>query len=454
MKKKNTVTDMTKGSTSKHIFKFAIPILIGNIFQQIYNLADTAIVGKYIDSDALAAVGVTGNITFFMFSLIIGLTGGIAIVMSQYFGAGDIKAVKRTFGTSIYAILGAIIIVTIMGLILAMPLLKVLDTPDNIIDSAYSYLRIIIIGMFAMIIYNWMASVLRALGDSITPLIFLALSSVINIVLDLIFIIKFNMGVEGAAWATVIAQTVSAILCVAYGFWKLPILRVNKYNLQLDTKLLSLMLKVGLPSGIQSSFISVSVMLMQKSINAYGSVVVAGYIGAVKLEQIAMQFGFSVSMATGTFTGQNVGAGKYDRVREGVKVSNIMIAIGCAVLSPLIFLFGEVFMKMFVDMEADNATEVMAYGGEYLRIMAFALVTVGILQVFQQMLRSAGDVSITMIMGFCEVLTRVIIAFTFSGVFGRIGIWWATPITWIVAMIIGFIRYKGGKWERKRLIIN
>ncbi len=451
-KKNKAMTDMTVGSPFRLLLAFAIPIFIGNVCQQIYNLVDTAIVGKFVGANELAAVGVTGNISFFFNSLIIGLTGGIAIVMSQFFGAGDLKTVKRSFGTSIYAIVLAIILVTVFGLLLVNPLLKALDTPDNIIQDAKDYLNIIVIGMFATVTYNWMSSVLRALGDSVTPLIFLVLSSIVNIGLDLLFIIKFHWGVSGAAWATVIAQALSALLCLIYGIWKMPVLRVHKDELKLNMHLLVTMIRVGLPAGIQMSLISVSIMLMQKAINAYGSTVVAGFIGASKIEQIAMQFGNSIGMANGTYTGQNVGAGNYERVEKGIRISAIMIAGGCLIISPLIFFFGDSFMKMFVDMNQDAAAQVVSYGTEYLKIMTFALVAVGILQVFQNMLRSAGDVAITMIMGGSEVLTRVIVAFAFSALFGRIGVWFATPITWITAMSVGWFRYLSGKWKVKGLV--
>lgn len=451
-KVKDKTRGMLDGSPMKSIIIFAIPILIGSIFQQIYSTVDFIIVGRTLNEEKLAAVGVTGNITFFMFSLVIGLTGGVAIVIAQYFGARDLKTVKKAFAMSVYAMFGVTLVVSVLGVFLAKPLLIILDTPKNIIDDANAYLVIIFAGAIATVFYNWMASVLRALGDSFTPLIFLIISSVINVILDLVFIIEFNMDVEGAALATVLSQLISAILCIIYGIKKMEVLKLKKEDFILDTNLLTKMIKMGTPAGIQASLIAVSVMLMQKAINAYGSTVVAAYTGAIKIEQLAMQVGFSIALAAGTFTGQNVGANRYDRVHKGHNTAVILIVGACAIMSPLIYIFSEELMLLFVNKSDTNAQKVIDIGSQYLRIMTFALASVGILQVYQQMLRSAGDVNMTMIMGACEIVTRVAVAFIFSYLFGYTGVWWATPITWISAMILGMARYYQGGWKTKSLI--
>lgn len=448
---KKKTGDMTVGNPFMTILKFAIPILIGNIFQQVYSMVDTIIVGRYLGPEKMAAVGLTGNITFFMFSLVIGLTGGIAVVVGQYYGAGDKKAVTRTYATSIFAVLGVTVVVTVLGVLFGTPLLRILRTPSDIIEYSGIYLRIIFIGTFATVLYNWMSSVLRALGDSVTPLIFLVISSVLNIGLDFAFIVGIKMDVAGAAWATVLSQFISAILCIAWAMKKMDILKLKKEDIKCDKYLLRTMLSVGLPAGIQASFIAVSVMLMQAAINAYGSIVVAGYIGAAKIEQLVMQVGFSIATATGNFTGQNMGAGKYKRIEQGHNASVIMVVICCIIISPLIYIFADKLMWLFTD-DGENAARVIEIGAGYLRIMTFALVTVGILQVYQNLLRSAGDVSMTMIMGFSEVIFRVATAFIFSALFGYIGVWWATPITWALAMIVGVIRYFTGGWKSKGLI--
>ena len=443
--------DMTKGSPFKIILKFAIPILIGNILQQIYGLVDTIIVGKYLGPDKMAAVGLTGNITFFMFSLIIGLSSGIAVVISQFFGAGDKKVVKTAFANSIYIIIGITVIITILGLVTVRPLLEILDTPKDIIDYSHKYLAIIFAGTAVTMLYNWSASILRALGDSITPLIFLIIASIINIVLDIVFIVNLGMDVEGAAYATVISQFVSSILCIIWAYKTKSMLRFKKEDMRFNARLVTTMIRVGIPAGVQCSLIAVSIMLMQKVINGYGTITVAGYVGASKIEQIVTQFGFSIAMAAGTFTGQNAGAGRYDRIDKGYKISCLMVLVCCLVLSPIIFIFGEQLMVLFID-ESKNAARVMEIGGKYLRIMSPALFTVGILQIYQQVLRSAGDVAITMIMGGFEIVIRVFIAFWFSSLFGETGIWWATPITWIAAMSLGAARYYTGGWKAKGFV--
>lgn len=444
---KTKMDDMTVGNPLKQIFLFAMPIFVGNVFQQVYNLVDTIVVGKFVGDEALAAVSVTGNILFFMFSLLIGLTGGVAVVISQFYGAKDMKAVKRSFSSSIYAVMGVTVIITVLGLIFARPLLVLLKTPPEIIDQSHLYLTIVFSGAVAASLYNWIASVLRALGDSITPLIFLIISSILNVVLDLVFVIVFNMGVGGVAYATVIAQFVSSILCITYALIKIPMLRLKKEEFKIDMGLVLTMLRVGLPAGIQASFIAISVMVMQSVINVYGTTVVAAYGAAVKVEQLAMQWGNSIGMAAGTFTGQNVGAGRYDRVEKGCHNAMALIALGCVVITPTIFFGAHKIMSVFTNGEEGNMI-----GSQYLRIMAFALVSVGILQLFQNLLRSAGDVSITMVMGLSEVGTRVLIAYWFSAKFGYTGIWWVTPITWVFAMLIGLVRYRSGKWKVKAFV--
>lgn len=451
VQKKEKAKDMTSGNPFKLIFAFCIPILIGNIFQQIYNMVDSMVVGKFVGPDALAAVGLTGSISFFMFSLVIGLTNGIAVVIAQFYGAKDEAAVKRAFSTSIYTILVSGIVLSILGVIIAKPILVALRTPENILADSVRYLTIIFAGAIAMVIYNWIASILRALGDSLTPLIFLIISSVLNVILDLLFVVGFHMGVSGAAVATIIAQFFSGIICTVYALVKMKVLRLKREELICDRQMLASVVRIGIPSGVQNSFISISVMLMQSVINVYGSTVIAGFIAGTRVEQLMFQPGTSIGMANATYTGQNIGAGDYKRVKAGVRASILINVIFYSILTPFVFIFSKNLISLFVD-QSEVAAQVINIGSNYLWIVSGFYVVVSILMLEQNMLRSAGDVSMTMVLGISEVVTRVAFAYLFSGIWGYIGVFWATPLTWIIAAVIGYVRYLSGKWMQKGLV--
>ena len=328
------VKDLTTGSPARLIIGFSLPLLAGNLFQQFYSMADTIVVGRSIGVDALAAVGSTGAISFLVLGFVIGLTGGFSVVVAQKFGAGDEREVRRAVAMSVYLSVLLTIVLTAVSVLCTRPLLNFMQTPANIYDDAYAYIVVIFAGTGAIIFYNLLSGVLRALGDSRTPLYFLILSSVINVALDLVFILVFGMGVAGAAYATVAAQVLSGLLCLLYMAKKFPILRFHKSDWAWNGRLVVHHLRLGLPMAFQFSVTAIGVMILQGAINGFGSSVVAGYTAASKVEQLTTQPMMTFGITMATYGGQNLGAGRLDRIRQGtrrcVEISTV-VNLACAV---------------------------------------------------------------------------------------------------------------------------
>ena len=441
MRKEATV-DMTQGPVAPQIVRFAVPVLLGLIFQRIYNFADSYIVGRYLGDNSLAAVSVAGVGMYFMFSLIIGLTTGVTVVMSQYYGAGDAKAVEETFFSSIYVALGMMVFVTAAGVLCTRPLLILLQTPEEVLAEAVLYLSLICGGCVGTMLYNWISAVLRALGNSVIPLVFLGVSSALNILLDWLFVAVIPMGVGGAALATIFAQLISGGACLCYAWRILPQLRIRKGKLKLNRKIGKRMLVYGLPAAMQMSIISVSDMTLQAVVNTYGTALVVAYGVCVRVEGLGMQIGDAIGTALGTYTGQNVGAKNMGRIRAGLRSAVFLCIAGYAVISPAIFFAAPFLMRMFTDSRTS-----VRYGVEYMHIFAPFLIGVGILTLFHNLLRAVGDIRVTIWMGVSEVVTRIGFAFLFSRLWGYYGLWFVSPLTWCAAAAVGGIRYVSGRWE-------
>ncbi len=447
-----TIThDMTVGNPTKLILKFALPMLIGNIFQQLYNMVDSIIVGKYEGANALAAVGATGPLNFLIFSLALGLSAGISIVLAQYFGAKDEENVKKTFVTATYLIIGASIFMGMLGYIFSKPILRLVNTPDAIIGDSVIYMKITCLGIIGIGIYNGIASVLRAMGDSITPLIFLAVACVLNIVLDVLFVVVFQKGVAGVAIATIISQMVAAISCTIYALYKIKLLRIPLSEYKIDPQIFKKCIKLGLPVALQNSFVALSTILLQNVINGYGEVIIAATTVANRIEQLILQPGISIGAAIAFYTGQNVGARQIERVKKGfIAASKIIIIFGLVML-PVMYFGGEFIMKQFTTKEDIEVVEV---GIRALRVTCFFYTFVGMIFVTRNVLSGAGDVKIPMLMGLTEVVCRVLFATILSHKIGYNGIWWATGLTWLFTSLVGIIRYYSGRWEHKSIINN
>lgn len=438
------VNDMTVGRPLKVITAFAIPMFIGNIFQQVYNMVDSVVVGNYVGPEALAAVGSCNGAFSLLIAFIMGLTSGMSVLISQYFGAKNQDMVKRAFISASIVILCTGVVVTFLGILLSKTLLRALNTPEDVIELAHIYLAIMFAGTLANCLYNGVSAVLRALGDSIVPLIILVGASLINVGLDLLFVIVFDLGVAGVALATILAQFLSAVISLIYIFYKLPILRFKWHEVRAEKEIVKDICRIGFPAALSTCGVSISVMFLQRAVNAYGSTVMAGFTIGNKAENISMSLSFAIGMAVGTFCGQNIGAGRYDRVKKGMHVGYLM-AIGYSVtVAILVFIFKGPLTSLFTH----DAT-VMQVAISEINITLIFFPVLALLFVYQNFLRSAGDISPTVFMSVTEIIARGALGFVFSWFFGYIGIWWATPVGWTCSLIIGFIRYRSGAWKKK-----
>ncbi|MBC5713934.1 MATE family efflux transporter [Roseburia sp. BX1005] len=436
--------DMTKGSIMPKLIRFALPVLLGMLFQRIYNFADVYIVGKFLGDDALAAVSIAGSGMYLLQSVMMGLTTGVSVVIAQYYGAKEEQKVTETFVTSIYVAAGSALLITIIGVIGAKPLLCALQTSDDLMQDAWVYLVTIFAGSIGTMLYNWISAVLRSLGNSVVPLIFLVISSALNIVLDILFIAGIPMGVAGAALATVLAQVISGVLCLLYAFKILPMLRLSKEKMHMDTGIAKLILIYGVPTGLQMSIISISDMTLQAMINTYGTALVVAYGVSTKVEGLGWQMADAIGTSLGTFVGQNVGAGNPDRVKKGVRCAYLMDIICYGIFCPVIWFFASPIMQAFT-----QNTDAIRCGIEYIRIFSGFFVIGGFLVIYHNILRAAGDVKVTVLMGVSEVITRIGFTFLFSACFGYYGLWWVSPLTWCCAALVGAVRYYSGKWMGK-----
>lgn len=443
------VDDMTEGNEVSHIIKFTLPMLIGNVFQQFYNLIDSIVVGKYVGANALAAVGACGSLSFLFFSVCLGLSVGIGILISQYFGAKEEEQVKRAIANSTYVIGISGIIMSILGVVLARQVLQLLNTPPEILSDSVSFLRIASGGMIAVAAYNAVAAMLRALGDSKTPLIFLIVSCAINVILDLIFVLKFGFGVSGTAFATVISQACAAIGCVVFALLKNPYFKLKREHWRVNRSMISKCIKIGVPVAVQNSAIAVSLVALQSVVNGFGETAVAAFTATSRVEQLIQQPFNSLGAAISTFSGQNMGADKLDRVKKGYHKSIFIVAVFSFLALLVAQLGGRNIMEIFVNDEA-----VISLGASAIKITSCAYFPLGMIYITRGLLNGTGDAFYAMINGFVEVAGRV----GFSGslaIIPFLGVWsvWTTSgLTWTITAIASVIRYKQGKWKKKSLV--
>ena len=440
---KEKAMDMTQGPILPKMAQFALPVLLGMLCQRLYNFADVFIVGRYLGDEALAAVSIAGTAMYLVFSIKMGLTAGVGVVISQFYGAGDLKKVRETFVTSIYVAVGALVLITAVGVLGAKPLLIALQTSDELMEDALTYLTVICAGSFATMLYNWISSVLRSLGNSVVPLIFLIISSILNILLDIVFVAWIPMGVAGAALATVLAQIISGVLCLAYALKIMPMLRFFRADLHMDKAIAKQILIYGIPTALQMSIISISDMTLQSKINTYGTALVVAYGICIKVEGLGWQLADAIGTSVSTFCGQNVGARNFGRVRKGVRCAYLINGICYGIFCPIVWLFAEKIMEAFT-----KSPESIRYGVEYMHIFSFFFLIGGTMTIFHGILRAAGDVKYTIYMGISEVVTRIGFTFLFTAMFGYQGLWWVSPLTWVCAVAVGAVRYYSGRWEK------
>lgn len=440
------VCDMTKGNVAGLLLKFALPMLVGNIFQQFYNMADSVIVGKFVGSNALGAVGSIGSLNFLFFSLCMGLGAGLGVLISQYFGAGEDDYVKKIIANSVYITLAAGIFMSLCGVLFAKPILRIMHMPQENFTDALVYMRIVCGATVVVAGYNMISSILRALGDSKTPLIFLVAASGINIGLDLLFVLMFQMGVAGAAWATVIAQIIAMAGSIWFGFQKNPYLRLERKHFRFDREILNNSLRLGLPIAAQNALIAFSCVALQSVVNRYGTFVMAAYTATSRVEQLVQQPFGSLGTAVSTFAGQNAGAGRYDRVTAGCKMSVWIVAVFSLVMVGVMFLFGNEIISLFVD--DPKVIEIGAKGLSITSLMYFGL---GLIYVMRGMLNGVGDAAFAMINGVTEVIGRVGFAWILMLLpsVGIWGVWYTNGLTWSLTGAANVIRVLQGKWKTK-----
>ncbi len=441
---KSKVTDMTTGSPAKHILCFALPVLIGNIFQQFYNMVDSLVVGNYVGANALAATGTCGSINFLFFALTSGLSAGIGVLVSQSFGAKDIGLVKKTIANSFYILGTSAAVATVVGISLARTILTWMGTPPEIIGDATTYLRTTCTGIIFIAIYIGVCNILRALGDSRTPLYFLILSSFINVGLDLFFVLALNMGVFGVALATVISQMVNAFVSVIYAFLKIEYFRFSKEERIVDKRIIRNCIRIGLPMAFQSSLISISLIALQSVVNSFGATVMAAYTIGTKVESVISQVYIALSQSVTNYSGQNIGAQRIDRVKQGFKSSILLTLAYDLIMIPLVFFLSPQISAFFV-----NESEVIAISQNALKITSIMYLGLGFIYAPRSVLNGCGDANFSLMNGVTEVAGRIIYSnvLTRIPVIGMWGIWLSAGLTWVTTAVVALLRYSHGKWQ-------
>ena len=404
-------SDLTAGKPLRKIILFTIPIFIGNVFQQLYSMVDAIIVGQTINNDALAGVGATGAISFLIIGFVQGLTAGFAVKTSQLFGAKDEEGVRRSIASSI--LLGAVltVVLTAVSVVTTMPLLKLMQTPDDIIGYSYDYIVTIYWGLIATVFYNLGSSVLRAIGDSRTPLVFLVVAAVLNVGLDFLFIVAFKMGVAGAGWATVLSQGVSAIGCFAFLFARFKRFRIRGKHFANPLMFYWQHMAIGLPMALQFSITSIGMMVQQTALNKLGSVAVTAYTAASKIDNLATQSLYALGSTVATYCGQNYGAGQFSNIRKGVRYS-MAIGVVCALVGlAFVTLGAEPMTKLF---SSDVTDEIMDMSKQYLLWQGGFYIFLAIIFVYRDALQGIGRSALTMVGGMLEVAGRVVASLVFA----------------------------------------
>ena len=440
--------DFTKGKVIHQIFMFALPMLVGNLFQQMYNIIDSIIVGRFLGKEALAAVGASFPVIYTIVAFIIGIGGGFSIVIAQYFGAKKYENVTKTVDTMIITLGIFSIFLTIIGVYFSENIFKFLQLPEELIPQATLYLNTYLAGTILFCGFNTVSSTLRGVGDSKTPLYFMIIATISNIILDFLFIVGFGMGVEGAALATVISQGLSFITAVIYLNKYHKIIKYKFVKLKFDNKIFWQSIKIGLPSGLQQTFVALGMMAIMGIINSFGTNVIAAYTVASRIDSLAIMPGMNFSQALAAFVGQNIGAGKFERIKSGYKNTIIMSGLLCAIMTLIIIFFGKYMMMIFT-----TDPEVIAIGEEYLIIVSSFYLIFCLMFTTHGVLRGAGATLVPMFITLIALwVVRIPIAYLLAPIMGATGIWWSVPCGWIIGLSASWIYYKTGKWKTKGII--
>lgn len=437
---------MTQGVIWKEILFFSIPLLLGNLFQQLYNAVDSIIVGNYIGDKALAAVGSSSPIINLLVSFFMGLAVGAGVVISQYYGARDIERMQKSIHTSLAFTLVAGIVLSMFGVCFTPTILRLVSTPSDVMQNSVLYLQIYFGGILFTMIYNMGSGILRAVGDSKNPLYFLILASILNIILDLLFVVKLQLGIAGVAWATLLSQCLSAFLVIRLLVHCDAEYKVTLSNIRFHGHQLKEIIRIGLPSGIQNAVVSFSNVIVQSNINAFGSSAMAGCGSYTKIDGFAVLPVMSYSMALTTFVGQNIGAKKFDRVKQGAKTGILMSVLTTLSITLLLVTFGESILSIFT-----NEQEVIGYGLYMMRFLAPGYIFLAISHAFNGIIRGAGITTIPMIvMISCWCGLRLLWIFITVPIFQDIAVvFLGWPLTWVASALWLFIYYRRGKWLKQ-----
>jgi len=433
--------DLTKGNETKAILKLAGPMIIGNLFQQLYNVADTIIVGRFIGPHALAAVGSSFSLMVLLNSIILGLCMGSSAVFSILYGAKEIDKLKNSFFIS-FCIIGLLsLVINFLALFYIDDILVLLRIPQEILADTKTYLQIIFYGIIFTSLYNYFAGIMRSLGNSLIPLIFLIISAIINIILDIVFVVPFNMGIAGAAYATVIAQIISAIGLALYCIRKVPMIRLKSKHFRINMDIVKMIANNSVLSSIQQSVMNLGILMVQGLVNSFGVLVMAAFAAVVKIESFAYLPEQELGNAFSIFIAQNYGAKKMLRIRKGIKSATKIITIYGLVTSVLIILFAKPLLTIFVSAQE---TEILQIGTQYLFIVSGFYCLIGYLFMFYGLYRGIGKPETSIILTVISLGTRVVLAYSLSSItsIGLVGIWWAIPIGWALADIVGFYKMK------------
>ncbi len=441
----NGTMDMTEGRAASLLLRFTIPLLAGNVFQQFYNLVDSIVVGRFVGSNELGGIGCTGSINYLIFSIGYGMSAGVGIQIAMLFGAGERERLTKAIYNSFYVLTGAAMLITLTGFLGAEYILGLMDTPPGVMSYGVTYLRLTALGSIAGIMYNGFSSIMRAFGDTSTPLAILVAACVCNGVLDLILVLGFRMGVAGVAAATVAAQLLAAVVSFLCAYRRIPCFRFDRQALVPDRELIGQCMRLGLPIAAQNALIALSCMVLQAVVNGFGEKVVTANTAVAKIEQLVMQPYNSLSSALSAFTGQNMGAGKKERVSRGFRTGLVFIG-GVSLLMLLVMqFFGRNILSVFV-----KDGDVIEIGMNALRITSFFYIFLGLIYVVRGILNGAGDKVYSGMNGIVELCCRIGLAAPLTQIpaIGMWGCFLCSGLTWMITGLLSLRRYLGGKWQK------
>jgi len=440
--------DLTQGPEGKQILIFALPMLLGNVFQQLYYIVDTLIIGHYLGTEALASAGASFPVIFVLISLMIGITTGINVVISQYFGNKNYLKVKRAIDTAFIFLFLSSIGLSVLGLVFSKQIFMLIGLPEELMSDALKYFNVYVAGLIFMSGYNGTSAILRGMGDSKTPLYFLIISTFLNIGFDLLFVAVFDWGIEGISFATVLAQAIAFGLSVLYLNRYHPLIQFSFRGLSFDKEVFRQSLRIGIPTGLQHTFVSLGMAALMTIVNMFGTPTIAAYSIAWRIDSFATLPAMNFGMALSTFVGQNIGANKIERVRKGLIATLVMNSAFSIVVTVIAWIYGKELMGFFTDDQI-----VIDIGYDYLVIVSSFYIVFGAMFVMHGTLRGAGDTLIPMFITLFSLwVLRVPFSYFLSQSMGEVGIWWGIPIAWVFGFVASFIYYKTGRWKRKAVV--